>query len=252
MNPVSTAPKHQGQWKPWVLCGFLIVIVFTWLNEILDLPHVLLAAPATPINLPESLLETVFTLFMAVICWLLIRNYELRWVQATEKLQVLATTDELSGMLNRREFLARAEKEFERAQRFGRPLSIAILDLDDFKAVNDRFGHLVGDRVIRELCSEISLHIRREDLSGRFGGDEFILAMVESTRKDAKMISSRILSSWQTVEMSDHEKGKVSVTFSVGLTAVLKKDRTLLDCIQRADKALYNAKKKGGDQITIA
>lgn len=252
MNRISTAPKHRGQWKPWVISGFLIIIAFTWLNEILDLPHVLLAAPATPINWRESLIETVFSLIMAVICWDLLRIYELRWMEATEKLQTLATTDELSGMLNRREFFARAEKEFERAQRFDRPLSIAILDFDGFKKINDRFGHLAGDRVIRELAGEIHLHIRREDLSGRFGGDEFILAIVESTRKDAKIISNRIRSSWQTLEMNDEEIGRISVTFSVGITAMLKKDRTLLDCIQRADKALYAAKKSGGDKIVIA
>lgn len=189
---------------------------------------------------------------MAAICWAFIRSYELRWMETTRKLETLAITDELSGMLNRREFLARAEREFERAKRFGRPLSLGILDLDEFKKVNDKLGHLAGDRVIREFASEINLHLREQDLSGRLGGDEFVIAMVESPRSAAREISARIQRSWQDVELSDDEQGRMTVTFSVGITSVLKKDETLLDCIERADKALYAAKKRGGNRVEIA
>src|SRR3990172_2188119 len=141
---METTVVKSGYWKYWLIIGFFVVIAFTWLNELLGLPHIFLNAPATRLNWQESLIETIFSLFMAIICWTLIGSYELRWIQATRRLETLAATDELSGLFNRREFLARAEKEFERAQRFGRPMSIAVLDLDRFKKVNDQFGHLPG------------------------------------------------------------------------------------------------------------
>ncbi|MBI5838605.1 MAG: GGDEF domain-containing protein [Chloroflexi bacterium] len=243
--------NRPGYWKYWLIAGFIISIAFTWLNEIADLPHIIFKAPATPINWRESIIETVFSVIVGVVCWRLLDSYEAKWRETHLELEKLAITDELSGLLNRREFLIRAEKEFERAQRFDRPFSIAILDLDCFKKVNDYHGHVTGDRVIRELAAEINLQVRAQDLAGRVGGDEFMIVFVESTGTEARMIGRRIQREWQNVELPIGDRGNIKVTFSMGMTSMRKKDHSLVDCIQRADKALYAAKRKGRNKVVL-
>ena len=241
--------KRPGIWKIWVICGFASSILFTWLNEILDLPHLIFNVPRTPVNWRESLIETLFTILILVVCWKLIAAYELRWIQATKELEHLATTDELSGMLNRREFFGRTEFEFNRAKRFGQKLSIAMIDLDHFKQINDKFGHLLGDKVIRKLAATIYHQIRQQDLVGRVGGDEFMIVFIGTNRNDAQKIAMRIQGEWQRLEINDEIQGRATVTFSTGLTEMVNEDRSVEDCVQRADKALYNAKRHGRNKI---
>ncbi len=241
--------RHPGRWKIWVLLGFVISILFTWLNEILDLPHLIFNAPVTRVNWQEAVIETVFATIVMTICWKLVAAYELKWIEATKELENLATIDELSGMLNRRELFNRAESEFYRARRFNQTLCIAMIDLDHFKRVNDEYGHLLGDTVIRELAATIKQHVRQQDVAGRIGGDEFIIVFIETTREDAQDIGTRIQEKWQKGEIKNERQARIRVTFSMGLTEILNRDRSVMDCIQRADKALYSAKRKGRNKI---
>jgi diguanylate cyclase (GGDEF)-like protein len=213
---------RPGRWKIWVLSGFVISILFTWLDEIFDLPHFIFNAPVTPVNWREAVIETVFTTIVMIICWKLVTAYELKWIEATKELENLAITDELSGMLNRRELFSRAESEFNRAKRFNQTLSIAMIDLDQFKRINDEYGHLLGDKVIRELAATIKQHVRQQDVAGRMGGDEFIIVFIETTREDAQDIGIRIQEKWQKGDIKNERQDRIRVTFSMGITEMLK------------------------------
>jgi|GEM_PF-1546462 len=110
--------ETPGSWKGWLAAGVIILILAGWLNEFLDLPHVVLGAPQTPANWRESITETVSLLLLGILCWRLLDIYELKWKRTADELKKLAVTDELTDVFNRREFLGLAEKEFLRAQRF--------------------------------------------------------------------------------------------------------------------------------------
>ncbi|MBI3739734.1 MAG: GGDEF domain-containing protein [Chloroflexi bacterium] len=244
--------KSQLRWRVWLTAGFGIVIAFTWLNEIIDLPHFLLGAPATPVNWKESLIETGFTLIAFLISCGLVSYYEKQWMSVTSELNRRATTDDLTGVLNRRQFLGQAEEEFQRSKRFGRKLTLALFDLDKFKSINDRHGHLTGDKVLQELAKAVSNNVRQQDFIGRLGGDEFGIIFIETSKKDAHQIAARILKQWNETALMSDEGRTVTVSFSMGISSIHTRDQSITDCIRRADKALYNAKRKGRNRVELA
>jgi len=130
-------------------------------------------------------------------------------------------------------------------------LSIAIFDLDFFKQINDQFGHLIGDKVLREFAGRLKSGLRQQDVIGRIGGDEFCILYLESTRTDAQKISGRIREQWQDIEIPGGNPATLKATFSMGIASVRKGDHCLADCIQRADRALYRAKNKGRNRIEV-
>jgi len=229
----------------------MIVIAFIWGVEVYDLPHYLLGAESTPINWKKSLIETIFTLTAALISWNMVAKYERKWTEATNELQKLASIDSLTGALSRREFLAKAEKEFARAKRFDRSFTCGIIDLDAFKSINDNFGHLVGDKVLAEFVQAAVSNIRQQDLIGRLGGDEFGIAFVETTSEDAQIIIQRIHEQWDKAKLLSDDGTRLTVSFSAGISTALIADHSLTDCIRRTDKALYNAKQQGKNRIEL-
>ena len=245
ITPMETKNVH---WRAWVIGGFVVVVLFVWASEVFDLPHLLMRAPNTPINWQESLLESVVTILAGAISWALIARYERNWQEALQELRHLASTDDLTGALNRRECLARAEAEFNRSLRFERPLSIAIIDFDNFKQVNDLFGHPVGDDVLKGFGDVVRSNIRAQDLFGRMGGDEFLVAFIEATPEEATEITERIRDRWSRSKIASPADGQTA-TISAGLSSLQAIDQSLMDCIRRADKALYTAKFKGRDRI---
>lgn len=161
-----------------------------------------------------------------------------------------ALIDSLTGMANRAGLQKRMEEEFERWQRYGGELLMAVLDVDHFKSVNDRFGHLAGDKVLRLIAQQLSRRLRKCDFIGRFGGEEFVLLLPGTTQEQAFTALEALR---QGIEQSPfHFKTeRVTITISVGYTAFRSAD-TLDEVFGRADRAMYQAKERGRNQIVLA
>ncbi|MCP2617918.1 sensor domain-containing diguanylate cyclase [Candidatus Aminicenantes bacterium AC-335-A11] len=187
----------------------------------------------------------------------------LRNVEMHEELQKLAITDSLTGLYNYRFFRNRLEQEITRAKRYGRPLSLIFIDIDDFKFINDNFGHLKGDEVLIAIARLILDNIRKVDsvsimkeveidIAVRYGGEEFMVILPETPLQGAISAGERLR---KLIKKEVNEKipliyngRRFMITSSVGV-ASLKEDDTSNDLIKRVDQAMYDAKKKGKDQV---
>jgi len=165
-----------------------------------------------------------------------------------EELQRLATTDVLTRSSNRRHFFESAQRAFEFAQSEGEPLAFLLLDIDDFKKINDRFGHQMGDQVLQRVAECGVQTTRRGDLFGRIGGEEFALLLPGCDVDLALQIGSRLQRAVRqlTVPTTD---GPLKVTISQGLAVLREGDVSLDTLYVRADEAMYQAKRQGKDQI---
>lgn len=167
------------------------------------------------------------------------------------ELQRLATTDMLTGMANRRSFLEVAEAAFQRAREGHAPLTLLMLDLDHFKSINDRFGHLEGDRVLAEFAQATKHQLRASDTVGRLGGEEFGLLLPSTTPTEGADIATRILEAIRALELTDSNGQPYRITTSMGLGTLSPGDRSLHDLLDRADQALYLAKHRGRNQLAV-
>jgi len=157
-----------------------------------------------------------------------------------------AYTDFLTGLANRRLFSMQGEVEFERARRYGHPLSLVLLDVDHFKRVNDTWGHAFGDRVLCRLAEHCQKESRSSDLVVRLGGEEFAILLVETAIAEAHNIAERL----RLAQMSDALEGR-EVTVSIGISELLPDDRGIEDVVQRADETMYRAKKAGRNRTEL-
>lgn len=183
-----------------------------------------------------------------------IKNHlELKFIRdelkkALIELEKLAKTDELTGISNRRNFIALAEREFHLAKRQKRVFSLLILDIDYFKRINDTYGHLIGDKVIQFVAQQCVNCIRQEDLCARWGGEEFIIFLSETTLENAIIVANRIRINIDhgTIEIEEY---KINVTVSIGVCAYHPDDVSINQTISRGDMALYYAKNHGRNQV---
>jgi diguanylate cyclase (GGDEF)-like protein len=159
----------------------------------------------------------------------------------------MAETDALTGFFNQRYFHETLRREALRAQRYDRRLALLILDLDDFKTVNDRIGHLAGDAVLAQVAERLRNEIRSVDVGCRIGGDEFAVVMPESTTEDASQLFQRMHDAVST--MSTPGGGKVRISAGI---AELHHGETAAGLFERADSALYRAKELGKDRASVA
>ncbi|HMM24785.1 MAG TPA: GGDEF domain-containing protein, partial [Pseudoxanthomonas mexicana] len=145
------------------------------------------------------------------------------------------------------------EKEFDAATRHGWPLSIAFIDLDDFKQVNDRWGHLVGDEVLRNFAKALLRHVRSSDIVARYGGEEFLVVLPGIGEEAAAQVVRRILSEVSGVAMADVGGQPLHITFSAGLATqgALEQFRHVDDLLRAADEALYGAKREGRNRVSV-
>ena len=171
-------------------------------------------------------------------------------VHTGEKLRELASTDDLTKLLNRRQFLASLDDEFTRALRFGLPLSVAIIDVDHFKQVNDRHGHPVGDFVLRALAQRCRRIIRRDDILGRLGGEEFAAAFIETDMREALSTAERLREE-VAAEPFDLGHAKLSVTVSIGVATRQAHETDTNELLWFADRALYAAKAAGRNRVVV-
>jgi len=171
-------------------------------------------------------------------------------VTAREKLTYLATRDPLTGLLNRREMESMLEREFSRAIRYGTPLAVLFIDCDDFKAVNDTYGHDCGDALLQYLAEHIQDMIRKDDLAFRYAGDEFVVILPNQSSKEALKVSKRLQKFFETHALK-FQKSRVPVSISCGTASTreagIKKPGALLE---KADDRLYQAKKEKGSKHT--
>jgi len=165
------------------------------------------------------------------------------------ELQRLATTDMLTGIANRRAFLETAESAYAHSCHSGEPLTLLMLDLDHFKAINDRYGHLEGDRALVAFAQAVKSQLRASDAVGRLGGEEFGVLLPLTTLAEGLEAAHRILQSVRALQLSDDTGQAYRITTSLGVGAFRQSDRSLRDTLDRADQALYLAKHRGRDQI---
>ena len=167
---------------------------------------------------------------------------------ANQRLDELASIDGLTGVYNRRRFLELARVERDQAQ--GRSVCIALFDLDRFKRVNDTYGHLAGDAVICSAIDVIKQHCRQGDLLGRYGGEEFVLCLPDTSGAQAAEIARRICAAMADTVVT-HDGRSIQVTVSIGVAALLPGE-TIEQWLSRSDKALYQAKRDGRNRCAVA
>ncbi len=159
-----------------------------------------------------------------------------------------AITDDLTGLVNRRRFLEALDAEIERARSFGSPLTIVLADLDNFKRVNDDFGHHGGDVVLRAFADLVRSHVRDVDVSGRIGGEEFAILLPETDTAGAARVAERMRRSLSSATIALSDKDSVSVASSFGV-AELVEGQSGDDLLRSADAALYRAKDEGKNRV---
>jgi diguanylate cyclase len=172
-----------------------------------------------------------------------------RLAASLEQVQELVHYDELTRTLNRRSLIGRLEQEIGRARRSGAPFSVAMLDLDHFKAINDTYGHAVGDEVLRQFTATVSATMRETDVFGRYGGEEFLLLLLVSDPRASLAPLERIrlavaLHDWEAVVPG------LALTTSIGVAGLLPEE-TVAQLLRRADEALYEAKAAGRNRVVI-
>lgn len=178
---------------------------------------------------------------------------EARLRDSMEQLRIVATHDGLTGLLNRAAIYERTHIELERSRRERFPLSLILLDIDHFKAVNDSHGHLIGDKALRMVAQTITWNKRRYDLAGRWGGEEFLLIMPETTLEEAGIIAERMRQSVANARLPLPDGTFLCVEASLGVTNVPAGVAIDLDMLlQQADEALYCAKKEGRNRVCLA
>jgi diguanylate cyclase (GGDEF)-like protein len=169
-----------------------------------------------------------------------------RWIEAVHNLRQ-ANTDSLTGLFNRRKGWEIIEAELDRAIRYHRPLPLIMFDIDQFKEINDTYGHLSGDHVLRSVSKRIRESLRKTDSLVKWGGDEFIVVCVETGLDEARRLAERLRSSIESlpVQSVDHLKASFGVTR-------FKEDDNFDSFIRRVDEKLYEAKSQGKNRVAYA
>ena len=166
----------------------------------------------------------------------------------TDKLLHMSQTDSLTGIANRRVLFEALKKEYSRAQRYDRPLSVLMLDLDHFKRVNDRYGHPTGDAVLREFVQVVKSEIRDSDYFARMGGEEFAIVLPECRLEAARQKAERLCRA-VAAHTIDTLAGPLSITVSIGAATISDKDVNPDHLLSRADQCLYAAKSEGRNRV---
>ena len=235
----------------WTLTMIGLVPIFLFTSTPIGLPI------ATPTERVAAMLSYVLTIGQCAFVglygstmrkMLYDRSFELK--AAYKRIEELAELDELTGASNRRSIMRMLEEEIARAERSGSPCSVALIDLDYFKRINDAYGHPTGDEVLRTFSITMFANIRSVDRFGRYGGEEFLLVLPDMDTNSAARALDRLRAIVADLEWSAFSPG-MKVTMSAGV-ATLKTNETSDTFLARADRALYAAKAQGRNRITSA
>lgn len=170
--------------------------------------------------------------------------------QLEDELLEASQTDPLTHVANRRRLMEVLEFHFGAYRRYRHPMALIMFDLDHFKQLNDRFGHLTGDRVLRCLCDLCRQDLRENDLLARFGGEEFMIVLPSTTAERAAQTAERIRTHISTGVAAELDQA-LNVTISLGVSELLETDTSLEQIIQRVDDAVYQAKDEGRDRVVV-
>jgi diguanylate cyclase (GGDEF)-like protein len=163
----------------------------------------------------------------------------------------LTVSDALTGLINQSYFLETADLELRRARRYDHAFSLLLIDIDNFRGVNERFGHSVGDEVLRGVSQIFRNNLREVDILARYGGEEFVLLLPETGLNEALGVAGRLLYTVRSTPIAT-SVGDVPVTISIGISGLASQDEITLDrLMDRADRALYQSKKNGRNRVTV-
>ena len=172
--------------------------------------------------------------------------------QVNEKLETLSNTDPLTGLFNRRYFFNILEREFERTKRYNRALSLLMVDIDFFKSVNDKCGHLVGDKILTVVARVLKTDLRKIDSCARYGGEEFVILLPETDITGAESVGNRYLTEIREQDLSDICREIKTTTVSVGIVCLPDDAIITTDVfLKAADDAMYAAKKSGRNKLVV-
>lgn len=171
-------------------------------------------------------------------------------MRATGSCTKCASHDGLTGVYNRRTFDIILADEFDRASRYGRELSLLVMDIDHFKQVNDTYGHVAGDQILIEFAQEISKQLRGVDLLARYGGEEFVVILPETSMEMALLIAERIRKSIEEQQYQANDD-IIRITTSAGVCSYPDQANTAEELIHHADSALYEAKQTGRNRVSV-
>jgi len=161
---------------------------------------------------------------------------------------MMARTDFLTGVLNSRAFYETANKEIQRAQRYLSPFTLVYIDLDSFKDINDRFGHSVGDKLLRVIADNLRRNTRNLDAVARIGGDEFALLLPQTSQKAAQSLLTRL----QGLVVDEMQQNQWAVTLSIGAITFVKPPESVDEILRTADQLMYDVKRNGKNAIAYA
>jgi diguanylate cyclase (GGDEF)-like protein len=167
-----------------------------------------------------------------------------------EEAHRLATRDSLTNLYNRRHFFELASREFDRARRYSRELTAIMLDLDNLKQINDTFGHQTGDRALQLVAQTCMQSVRRPDLIGRYGGDEFVILLPETNLANAVALGQRLLNCVKQ-NILENEGAQITLSISLGVAEMIDSMRNLETLIEHADQAQYQAKHSGKGRLNV-
>ncbi len=251
---------------PMVLAAVACAVVFAVVNSFTVAVAAHLAEPEASIKkmlwdsetLLLDLTETCVGILVAVTCvlsylLLLVALPPVILLQRSlmhQQLAAAARTDPKTGLLNATAWQREADGEVARALRTGAPLALLLVDVDHFKRVNDNYGHLIGDEVLRALASELRQQVRESDVVGRFGGEEFTVLLPRTDDADAYAIAERLRASAGRMSVSAAD-ARIRVTVSIGVAVLGQHGHDLFELLAAADVALYKAKDAGRDQVRV-
>jgi diguanylate cyclase (GGDEF)-like protein len=206
-------------------------------------------------DLKTSVMVACMGLALGAGNYLFVRNFQIRklgmeLMDSYNKAKNDLLFDDLTGVYSRRAGMERLREEFARSHRNRKGFSVAMVDIDHFKKINDSYGHLAGDQVLKEVAQTLKAELRTCDVILRYGGEEFMIIMPE-TGKDQAVSPLERLGKKLAIAEIDYETIKIKVSVSIGVTSTYSGGEDLKETIDRADKALYDAKKNGRNQVVF-
>jgi diguanylate cyclase (GGDEF)-like protein len=226
----------------YLVAGF----TFIYISLLLSTLDKIYAFPSNITDVLEDLFQLVGFGFVTVGI--------IKWIKFDEeikhKLVELACVDGLTNIMNRRIFDIEFGREFSNAKRYGEDLSLISLDLDHFKKINDQYGHFFGDLALKSFTREVSQFLRTGDIFCRWGGDEFSIVLPRTDRENALKVAEKLRTVVKNISVRTDDS-EIHFTVSLGVAGILPEDKDVSEMIERADRALYEAKKAGRDRTVL-
>lgn len=176
--------------------------------------------------------------------------YQMELVELTEQLEIMSHQDGLTKIYNRRHLDEQMHKEFNRSKRYGGPLSIVHMDIDHFKAVNDTYGHLAGDEILRQVAQRLTACLRKDDCLGRYGGEEFTVILPSTGQEGALFLAERLRESIADT-LIQWESQSLAISISLGVSTLHSGIKKYENLLKEADEALYYSKDHGRNKVTV-